>query len=142
MLERRLLESETLASADGMLDLPGRTPELSDAHSAQIESLLARLREQGVRPDVVPDIDPALLQYLEARGEITRLNQGVVLLRSVYEQMVEETRALLAETERATLAEIRDRIGTSRKIAQAFLEDTDRRRITRRIGDHRILRDG
>ena len=142
VLERRLLESETLASADGMLDLPGRTPELSDAHSAQIESLLARLREQGVRPDVVPDIDPALLQYLEARGKIVRLNQGVVLLRSVYEQMVEETRALLAETERATLAEIRDRIGTSRKIAQAFLEDTDRRRITRRVGDARILRDG
>lgn len=142
VLERQLLESDALASADGMLDLPGRTPELSDADNAQIESLLARLREQGVRPDVVPDVDPALLQYLEARGEIVRLNQGVVLLRSVYEQMVAQTQALLAETERATLAEIRDRIGTSRKIAQSFLEDTDRRRITRRIGDHRILRDG
>ena len=56
--------------------------------------------------------------------------------------MVEQTRALLTETERATLAQIRDRIGTSRKIAQAFLEDTDRRRITRRIGDARILREG
>lgn len=142
VLERQLLESDALASADGMLDLPGRTPELSDADNAQIESLLARLREQGVRPDVVPDVPPALLQYLEARGEIVRFNQGVVLLRSVYEQMVAQTQALLAETERATLAEIRDRIGTSRKIAQAFLEDTDRRRITRRIGDHRILRDG
>lgn len=142
VLERQLLQTETLAAADGLLDLPGRTPDLSDDAQAQIESLLARLREQGVRPDVAPDIDASLLQYLEARGEIVRLNQGVVLLRGVYEEMVAQTRALLAETERATLAEIRDQIGTSRKIAQAFLEETDRRRITRRVGDHRILRDG
>lgn len=141
VLERQLLQTETLAAADGLLDLPGRTPDLSDEAQAQIESLLDRLREQGVRPDVVPDIDPTLLQYLEARGEIVRLNQGVVLLRSVYDEMVAQTRALLSETERATLAEIRDQIGTSRKIAQSFLEETDRRRITRRIGDHRILRD-
>ena len=141
VLERQLLHTETLAAADGLLDLPGRTPDLSDEAQAQIESLLARLREQGVRPDVVPDIDPSLLQYLDARGEIVRLNQGVVLLRGVYDEMVAQTRALLAETERATLAEIRDQISTSRKIAQAFLEETDRRRITRRIGDHRILRD-
>ena len=66
----------------------------------------------------------------------------MILLQPVYDEMVEQTRALLAETERATLAEVRDRIGTSRKIAQAFLEDTDRRRITRRVGDQRILRDG
>ena len=142
VLERQLLQTETLAAADGLLDLPGRTPDLSDDAQAQIESLLARLREQGVRPDVAPDIDPSLLQYLEARGEIVRLNQGVLLLRGVYDEMVAQTRALLAETERATLAEIRDQIGTSRKIAQSFLEETDRRRITRRIGDHRILRDG
>ena len=141
VLERQLLQTETLSAADGLLDLPGRTPDLSEEAQAQIESLLARLREQGVRPDVAPDIDPTLLQYLEARGEIVRLNQGVVLLRGVYDEMVAQTRALLVETERATLAEVRDRIGTSRKIAQSFLEDTDRRRITRRIGDHRILRD-
>ncbi len=142
MLERQLLQTETLSAADGLLDLPGRAPDLSDEAQAQIESLLARLREQGVRPEVAPDIDPTLLQYLEARGEIVRLNQGVVLLRGVYDEMVAQTRALLAETERATLAEIRDRIGTSRKIAQSFLEETDRRRITRRVGDHRILREG
>ena len=142
ILEQRLLESETLTSAGGALDLPGRSPELSDAAQAQIDSLLTRLREQGVRPEATPDIDPSLLQHLEARGEIVRLGAGVILLQPVYDEMVEQTRALLAQTERATLAEVRDRIGTSRKIAQAFLEDTDRRRITRRVGDQRILRDG
>ena len=142
ILEQRLLESDTLTSTGGALDLPGRSPELSEAAQAQIDSLLNRLGEQGVRPEATPDIDPLLLQHLEARGEIVRLGAGVILLQPVYDEMVEQTRALLAETERATLAEVRDRIGTSRKIAQAFLEDTDRRRITRRVGDQRILRDG
>jgi selenocysteine-specific elongation factor len=39
-----------------------------------------------------------------------------------------------------TLAEVRDMFGTSRKYAQALLEHMDAERITRRIGDARVLR--
>lgn len=140
VLEQRLVESETLSAAEGMLDLPGRKAKLSDADQTRIEALLTRLREQGVRPDATSDIEPQLLNYLESRGEIVQLNAGVLLLRSVYDEMVDQTCSLLETVERATLAEIRDQIGTSRKIAQSFLEDTDRRRITRRVGDQRVLR--
>jgi selenocysteine-specific elongation factor len=39
-----------------------------------------------------------------------------------------------------TLAEVRDRFQTSRKYAQAVLEEMDARRITRREEDARVLR--
>ena len=39
-----------------------------------------------------------------------------------------------------TLAQARDLLGTSRRYAQAFLEDLDRQRVTRRVGDARVLR--
>ncbi len=40
---------------------------------------------------------------------------------------------------KVTLAEVRDLFQTSRKYAQAFLEHLDGKRITRRIGDERVL---
>jgi len=39
-----------------------------------------------------------------------------------------------------TLAQVRDLLGTSRKYAQALLEHMDEERITRRVGDERVLR--
>jgi len=38
-----------------------------------------------------------------------------------------------------TLGEVRDLFQTSRKYAQAFLEHLDQKKITRRVGDERIL---
>jgi len=41
-----------------------------------------------------------------------------------------------------TLAEVRDILSTSRKYSQALLEHMDAERITRRVGDARVLRRG
>ncbi len=41
-----------------------------------------------------------------------------------------------------TLAQTRDLFGTSRKYAQALLEELDAQRVTRRDGDARVLRGG
>jgi selenocysteine-specific elongation factor len=38
-----------------------------------------------------------------------------------------------------TVAVLRDHFGTSRRYAQAFLEFLDAERITRRVGDERVL---
>ncbi|MFM7581199.1 MAG: SelB C-terminal domain-containing protein [Caldilinea sp.] len=38
-----------------------------------------------------------------------------------------------------TLAEVRDLLQTSRKYAQALLEEMDARRITQRVGEGRVL---
>ncbi|MDE2966174.1 MAG: selenocysteine-specific translation elongation factor [Chloroflexota bacterium] len=138
-LQELMTDSGQLLVRDGSFDLPGRSVALSAEQQAQVDALMLRLRDQGVRPDTDPSLDPDLLEYLEAQHLIIRLKDGVNLERRAYEGMVAETRALLEEQERATLAEVRDRLGTSRKIAQAFLEHLDTNRITRRVGDARVL---
>jgi len=51
---------------------------------------------------------------------------------------VEQTvRALIARDGAVTLAALRDELQTSRKYAQAALEQMDRLRYTRRVGDDR-----
>ena len=141
VFERRLIDGGRLVARDEALDLPGREVALSAAQEQEVTELLTRLREQGARPESDRGMDPALAEYLESRGRIVQLKGGVVLLREVYDDMVAQTRELLRAQDQATLAETRDRLGTSRKIAQAFLEHLDHERITRRIGDARVLRD-
>ena len=141
-LEAKLVERGWLAARDGRLDLPGRRAELTEEQQQAVDALIGRLREQGARTDVDPSLDTELVEYLAAQDRVVRLRSGVVLLREVYDEMTEQVLGLIAEHGQATLGEVRDRAGTSRKIAQALLEDMDQRRITRRVGDHRILRSG
>ena len=55
-------------------------------------------------------------------------------------QMVARIRDHLQAQGTITLAEVPDLFGTSRKYAQAVLEEMDARRITRREGEGRVLR--
>ena len=141
-IEQRSIQSGELTLTGAALDLPDRTAALSAEQERIVESLLARLQAQGVRPEVDHSLDPSLLEYLEARSEVVRLKDGVTLAHAVYEEMAAKTVGLIEAQERATLADVRDHLGTSRKVAQAFLERMDRERITRRIGDARVLRSG
>ncbi len=141
-LQQALVDSGRLILNDASFDLPSRQVALSDAQQSQVDALLLRLKQQGTRPETDPKLDADLLEYLEAKHLIMRLKGGVNLDRAVYDRMVAETRALLEAQERATLADVRDRLETSRKIAQAFLEHLDTNRITRRVGDARVLRKG
>ena len=54
--------------------------------------------------------------------------------------MVGRIKKELQQKERITLSEVRDLFNTSRKYAQAFLEHLDALKITRRVGDARVLR--
>ena len=142
VLQERLTNSGRLDFNGEAFDLPHRAVTLSDAQQAQVDALLQRLTAQGTRPEVDPSLDADLLEYLEARRVIVTLKGGVHLDHDVFEGMVADTKSLLEKRERVTLADVRDHLSTSRKIAQAFLEYLDTNRVTRRVGDARVLRRG
>jgi len=85
--------------------------------------------------------DPELLAYLEDQGEIVRVSPEVVFAVGAYDGMVDGIVAHLRAQGTITLAQVRDSFRTSRKYAQALLEHLDQRRITRRVGDERVLRE-
>jgi selenocysteine-specific elongation factor len=141
-LERRLVDDGQLASTDGSYDLPNRSVTLSPEQDAQVSHFLGQLKASGSKPSSAESIDPELAIYLQTQGLIVRAAEGLYFDAAIHASMVEQVVAAIRENERITLAEVRDMFGTSRKIAQGFLEDMDRRRITRRVGDARILRVG
>jgi selenocysteine-specific elongation factor len=55
-------------------------------------------------------------------------------------QLTERALAICERDGAATIAGLRDELGTSRKYAQALLEHLDSVKLTRRVGDAHVLR--
>ena len=141
------LEQEgALAADDGALWLPGFTPTPSPAQQQRIDRLLAAYAAAPYAPPNLPDTlallgqDGEVLEMLIERGDLLRLGGDVLLRRADFDAMVEGISDFLRAHGTITLAEVRDRFQTSRKYAQAVLEEMDVRRVTRREGDARVLR--
>ena len=99
--------------------------------------LLQDLRKAGNEPLAVGETPEARL--LVKRGEAVRLGGGLLAATIVAEGVLEEIKAVCREEGEVSLAGFRDRMGTSRKFAQAWLEYADEAGVTRRLGDVRVL---
>ena len=99
----------------------------------------------------VPELDEALKDFankqegrhlllaMEAEGVLTRLNGNNYISADVLAKIIETIKNGLAENGSITLAEVRDRLGTSRKYALQILEYCDRIKLTRLDGESRVL---
>ena len=132
----------SLEERGAQVALAGHRPRLSASQEAQAQAFLQALRESPYHPPTDRLPDPELLAYLEDQGEIVRVSPEVVFAVGAYDGMVDGIVAHLRAQGTITLAQVRDSFRTSRKYAQALLEHLDQRRITRRVGDERVLRSG
>jgi selenocysteine-specific elongation factor len=99
----------------------------------RVEELLAPL-------GLAPSAAKALVLVLEREGTLVRLPDDLAVSRAVYDEACAIVTAGAADGGTYTLAQLRDATGTSRKWAQALLERMDADGLTRRVGDHRVLR--
>jgi len=120
----------------------GLTPEQESA----AVGVLADLERQPFSPPPLADLvrrhqlPPALLQYLITQGRVVRVNDDTVFARSAYDDAVSRLRAHLTEHRTLTVAAARDVLGSTRRYVLPLLEWLDAQKITRRVGDDRILR--
>jgi selenocysteine-specific elongation factor len=73
-------------------------------------------------------------------GRLVRVSEGVVFLAETYQEMVGRVVSHLEREGSITVAEVRDMFGASRKYALALMEHLDDQRVTKRVGDLRVLR--
>jgi selenocysteine-specific elongation factor len=79
------------------------------------------------------------LRFLIDNGEIVEITREIVVLREAAEQMQNTIAEFLSENGAATASQLRQKIGTTRRVIIPFLEYLDRTGVTRRIGDERVL---
>jgi selenocysteine-specific elongation factor len=133
-------------TAGGFIRLAGFVPTFTAAQQQQVERLLRQFRENPYTPpgraEAEAIVGVEVLTALIEQGRLVKLGgsaDAVLFLRESYEQALAKLVGYLREHGRMTAAEARDVLGTTRKYILPLLEHMDERRITRRIGDERVL---
>ena len=80
------------------------------------------------------------LRALEAAGQAVRVAKNLHFHPEPLSELEARVVAICERDGQATIAGVRDELGTSRKYAQALLEHLDRTKVTRRAGDAHVLR--
>ena len=136
----KIFESGLLVEEGAVVHLPSYRIQLSEQQQEKINNFLRALKENPYSPSGDMTIEPDLLSLLIEQRQVVKVSDGVVFSAAAYEEMVNKVVNYTKEKGKVTLAEVRDMLGTSRKYAQALLEYLDEKKVTRRVGDERIIR--
>ena len=141
-----LAADRTVVDQGGEVAAAAHHPALTSEQETAIGAFVAELEGQPFNPPPLPDLvrryhlTPALLQYLVVDGRVVRVNDDTAFARSAYDDAVRRLRRHLTEHRTLTVAAARDVLGSSRRYVLPLLEWLDAQKITRRVGDDRILR--
>lgn len=135
-----------IEGSDALIWRAGYVPALNAAQSAAVTRTLAAFAAAPAAPPNPGETlallggDGPLFEMLLEQGRLVRLGGDVLFRPQDVEAMAAQVGAHIAAHGSITMAAARDLLNTSRKYAQALLEEMDARRVTRREGDLRVLR--
>jgi selenocysteine-specific elongation factor len=135
----KLTSQGAMVEESGYFHLPSHTVRLTKEQQSKIDAFLKALTQNPYSPpgELIPE--PDLLNLLIEKRQVVKVSDSVVFAASAYEDMVARVKAHIKARGKVSLAEVRDMFRTSRKYAQALLEHLDGEKITRRVGDERVL---
>ncbi|MCC7117810.1 MAG: selenocysteine-specific translation elongation factor [Anaerolineales bacterium] len=141
-----LLKKEgLLEEAQGWIKICGREIGFTKRDQAQVAALTRRFDLNPFSPPSVKEaqaeVGEELFNALVHTGRLIAVSSEVVFQKQDYEKMAGLVYDILKQEGAITLAEVRNRLGTSRKYAQALLEYLDLTGVTLREGDTRKLRE-
>jgi len=138
------LREDRISQTQTLVHLPGHEVAFGADQQRRIDLLSGAIRKQPYTPPSVAQAEEIVgrevLSALIEQGRLVKLTGSVLFDRQTYDQMVARVIEHLEAGSPITVAGVRDMFGTSRKYALALLEHMDEQRITRRVGDERILR--
>ncbi|MBI3868546.1 MAG: selenocysteine-specific translation elongation factor [Verrucomicrobia bacterium] len=103
-------------------------------------ALSAKPFEPPSRAELAPDaFSQQALRFLRDTGEAVEISEEIILLRESFLQMKELIVNWLRENGPSTASELRQAVGSTRRIMLPVLERLDREGVTKRDGDRRAL---
>jgi selenocysteine-specific elongation factor len=133
-----------VAQGDGTIRTADHQVRFTSGQRKRVDDLINRFRAEPHMPPTVGEattsVGADVLQALIESNLLTRISDDVLFLTETYVDIVQSVKAHIEKRGSITVAEVRDLFGTSRKYALPLMEHLDERRITRRVGDKRVLR--
>jgi selenocysteine-specific elongation factor len=144
MLARAATDQVLVEAGGELLTRPDFRATFSPSQQTRVDALLAAFRRQPYAPpsmaESVAQADTEIISALMYQGTLIRLSDDVLLLGETYNEMLGRIVDHIKQTGSITVAQVRDMFNTSRKYALALMEHMDERKVTRRVGDERVLR--
>ncbi len=140
-----LVADGRIVERDGSLASPQHRVELETAGGPAAD-LLELLGRQPFAPPSLPEAmqhsgaTEEMVRALVQRGDLVRASPDIAFTKAAYEAAVALVKEIAASDGSVTVAQLRDRMGASRRPVLALLEYLDAQRLTRRVGDARVLR--
>ena len=131
------------ATTGSSIRLPNFKPGFTGAQQQKVTQLLQRFRASPYTPpgraEAEAMVGTEVLGALIEQGQIVKIGDGVLFLRETYDEALATLIQYLREHGKMTVAEARDVLGATRKYILPLLEHMDALKITRRMGDERVL---
>lgn len=133
-----------LAENETIIRLPQHTVRFDPDQQGAINRLLREFRRAPYTTpsykDSVAAVGEDVLLALIETDQVVRISPDVLFLPETYKELVDWVKEYISEHGSVNVGQVRDAFNTSRKYALALLEHLDDRRITKRVGDERVLR--
>ena len=136
----RLRDEGVLAEEGTLVRAADHQPGLTEEDQKITQAYIELLEASPYSPPSDSGIDAELLNLLADQGRVVKASDSIVFAASAYNEMADRISAHIKERGEITVADVRDMFGTSRKYALAIMDYLDHQRITRRVGDARVLR--
>ncbi|HZQ06644.1 MAG TPA: selenocysteine-specific translation elongation factor [Anaerolineae bacterium] len=140
----RAIEEHILRANAKTVALVEHRVTFDSALQQKVDALLEQFARAPYTPPSQVDAKMAIgeeaLNALIEQGTLKRIAPNVLLMSDTVNEMQHWVMETIQKNGQVTAAELRDRFDTSRKYAIAFLEYLDSRRVTKRVGDARVLR--
>jgi selenocysteine-specific elongation factor len=127
----------------------GRSIALAGADEKARAQLSAKFRELGLQAPPPDDVAAGLgldratarkiVQLLLKDGELVKINDAMIVNGAALQKLIEDVRARKRIGPKLGVGDFKELTGLSRKFAVPLLEYLDGQRITRRIGDDRVI---
>jgi selenocysteine-specific elongation factor len=143
------LAAKQVALTQDLVHLPGRGVEMKDEEAESRKTIEQAFQSAGLQ---VPALQSVLsgLKIDKGRAQkivtlllreklLIKVSDDLVFHRSVLDQLRTSLAAQRAKNPKINVAAFKDLTGVSRKYAIPLLEYLDRERVTKRIGDERVI---
>jgi len=139
-----LAKEGTVVADEATVRAADHVVQFTPAQEESVQRLMARFGAAPYTPpsytDCVDALGTELLAALLRGGQLVRIAEDVLLSAEVYQQMVDWIVRQIRVEGQVSATQVRDHFGTSRKYAIALMEHLDEQKVTRRVGDVRVLR--
>ncbi len=126
-------------------------PQLNDSQSqlkSNVTNLVISVGASGIKTEEITEQFPndsadvmQIVQHLLDTGAVIRLPGGLIFSAQIIAEVKDNIVSFIRKEGSISVAQFRDTVGIARKQAVPLLEHFDRVGLTRRVQDHRVLKE-